>query len=476
MFKLFMFFSGITMFLVRSEILPEKDFDFNSSDNIRETILLDELDYDSQAFRYLLESSYSGYEDAIERGLDLEKMTISVRKKFEKEMFVSTEKLAQELISAINPYVNDVHFCICTNENLYKSFTSEKVYFSEIFLKKKGNDFVVSEIFDKNMSENIQVGTQFTDSGDLLFQYPSKGKDIYRLGIKTTEENESFSKDVMFGDKKYKINFKETKRNDYYENTVFKEFETKDSAYIKITDFMEVLPQNDDYKSKQEILRQYVNCAKKYINKKNIILDLRENSGGNDEYSFNFFKNLYGHNVNIVSNLDSSCSSNLEYLVSKPIKEFVESDYVWKRNAPYYLTNYEQGKKNWFSMKSRYSYKLKSPKFKGTIFIISDKKTASSGEATIFFAKKLFSKTNQVKVVGENSAGCITYGNVLNYKLPNSGLIINIPSSKYVCCINGNEVNIEGKGFYPDYWSSDEDIKQTLVNLTGDGKLENCFE
>ncbi len=88
------------MFLIRSEILPEKDFDFNSSDNTRETILLDELDYDLQAFKYLLESSYSGYEDAVERGLDLEKMAISVRKKFEKEMFVGTEKLAESKISA----------------------------------------------------------------------------------------------------------------------------------------------------------------------------------------------------------------------------------------------------------------------------------------------------------------------------------------------------------------------------------------
>lgn len=464
------------MFLVRYEILPEKDFDFNSSDNICETILLDELDYDLQAFKYLLESSYSGYEDAVKNGLDLENLTISVRQKFENEQFVDTEKLAQELISALKPYINDVHFCICTNENLYKSFTSEKVYFSDVFIKKVDNAFVVAKIFDKNVPENFQVGTQFTDSADLLFSYPSKGKDVYRLGIKTTEENASLSKEIRFGDKDYKINFYKAERNDYYENTVFREFETNDSAYIKITDFMEVSPENADCKSKQEIFSQYVNCAKKYINKKNIILDLRENSGGNDEYSFNFFKNLYGHNVNAFSNLDSSYSSNLEYLVSKPTKEFVENDYIWKKNAPYYLINYEQGKKNWFSMKSRYSYKLKAPKFKGTIFIVSDKKTASSGEDTIFFAKKLFSKTNQVKVVGENSAGCITYGNVLNYKLSNSGLIINMPSSKYVYFLNGKEVNLEGRGFYPDYWSSDKDMKQTLVNLTGDEKLENCFE
>ena len=84
----------------------------------------------------------------------------------------------------------------------------------------------------------------------------------------------------------------------------------------------------------------------------------------------------------------------------------------------------------------------------------------------------MLSKTNQIKVVGENTTGCITYGNVIHYWLPNSGIRIDMSSSKYAYSVKGKDVDLEGKGFYPDYWSNDEDMKATLINLTGDKDLE----
>ena len=97
------------------------------------------------------------------------------------------------------------------------------------------------------------------------------------------------------------IFFTRSKIPDYSEKTIFDEFETRDSAFIKITDFIEVSPKDKGFNEKHDIFKRYVKFAKKYRNKKNIILDLRSNCGGNDTYSFNFFKNLYGHRINFLT-------------------------------------------------------------------------------------------------------------------------------------------------------------------------------
>ena len=321
-------------------------------------------------------------------------------------------------------------------------------------------------------SENISIGTKFTDSADYLFLYPAKGEKIYRLGMSETEGSESFSRKISFAERNSEISFIRQKRNTYYENTVFAEVETLDSAYIRITDFVEVPPENDSFSEKRRIFKQFVNCAGKYRNKKNIILDLRSNRGGNDSYSLKFFNKLYGREMSDYIGTETEFRYSLNFLISKPIKEVIENNYVWKKGCPYYLDYYEHDKRNWFRLNLKHLSKVRPPKFKGNVFILTDKNTASAAEETIVFARQIFSMTNQVKVIGENSAGCITYGNVMNYWLPNSKLRIDLTSSKYVYSISGEKINLEGKGFCPDYWSNAMDMKKTLINLTGDKELE----
>ena len=64
------------------------------------------------------------------------------------------------------------------------------------------------------------------------------------------------------------------------------------------------------------------------------------------------------------------------------------------------------------------------------------------------------------------TAGCFAYGNVWCYQLPNSGIAMHLPSFvwKFEECP-------EGFGLKPDYWSTNEDILNSLVQLTGDTEL-----
>ena len=469
LYKFIMFLSGMTMSFTQSDNIPEQNFNFSCNGIIAETILPGELKYDLQAFKYLYESSYAGFDDTVSKGLNLENLVKSIEKKIENSDSIYSDTFAHELIDGLRPYMNDVHFCISTGKKYYSSYYSEEIYFSDVFLNKKDNNFYVEE----NNTENIPIGIRYTDSELLLFPYPVKEKGIFRLGCKSCKKCNSFIKEISFEKNTNKVNFARTRRNEHWDNTVYLELETDNCAYIKITDFAEVPPENSLFHEKQHIFKSYVKCAKKYRNKNNIILDLRGNYGGNDAYSYKFFEKLYGYKTNPFGCNDSNYRLSTTYLISKPVKNLIENTPILKKGLYYYLFFYEPNKKNLFMMISNRFKELKTPKFKGKIYILVNKNTASSGESSIQFCKQLFSKTNQVKLVGENSAGCVTYGNVLSYRLPNSGLLINMSSSKYEYFIDGKKTDIEGEGFFPDYWSTDEDVNQTLINLTGDRELEN---
>ena len=80
--------------------------------------------------------------------------------------------------------------------------------------------------------------------------------------------------------------------------------------------------------------------------------------------------------------------------------------------------------------------------FDGTLYVVANKMTASSGEAAIAYA---YSCKNVV-FVGSASAGVGLFGDIKSYLLPRSKIYISIPFKVF---FEGKE---EGKGFLPDYW------------------------
>lgn len=90
----------------------------------------------------------------------------------------------------------------------------------------------------------------------------------------------------------------------------------------------------------------------------------------------------------------------------------------------------------------------------------------SSSELVIAYAKELFGKSNQIILVGENTCGCFNYGNIFHYQLRNSGISLSLAQFKME-----NSPIVEGTGYFPDYWATNEDILESFVNITGDEEL-----
>ncbi|MFC2120164.1 S41 family peptidase [Bacteroidota bacterium] len=91
------------------------------------------------------------------------------------------------------------------------------------------------------------------------------------------------------------------------------------------------------------------------------------------------------------------------------------------------------------------------------LFVLIDENTASSGETFIAVTKQI----PGVVLVGENSRGCITYGNAeIVKKLPNSGISCRFGWVKFNWA--GHFPIREGVGFFPDFWIDDADPYELL--------------
>ena len=105
---------------------------------------------------------------------------------------------------------------------------------------------------------------------------------------------------------------------------------------------------------------------------------------------------------------------------------------------------------------------LNSKKYKGTVVILQDNRSCSSGEVMEMFDK---SKCNfKVLLVGTHSAGMQNYGNVQEYQDKNVFVYLRMGRTSFRNSIPSNYLG-EGKGYKPDVWATTQNMKSVLEGL-----------
>ena len=105
---------------------------------------------------------------------------------------------------------------------------------------------------------------------------------------------------------------------------------------------------------------------------------------------------------------------------------------------------------------------LNSKKYKGTVVILQDNRSCSSGEVMEMFDK---SKCNfKVLLVGTHSAGMQNYGNVQEYQDKNIFVYLRMGRTSFRNYIPSNYLG-EGKGYKPDVWATTQNMKSVLESL-----------
>lgn len=441
----------------------------------------EDLDY----LGYLLKTGYAGYDDASKRGLEIDQIS-ELFKNFNKdEERIKVSALSRFICDFLNPYIQDCHFSIESKDFSKRLVSQYKVLYSNIYVKKTDDIFVV----EKSDNQDFQVGKNLEIEKENLFLYPSEGENVYRIGVYApVYKNENSVAVTCFSSKEKKLLLCNVSNNYASSNdmSAYKEIETADSVYIYIPTFMN-LPNNDNRKSLlDENFEKLYSVSERYKDKKNVILDLRTNGGGNLVNATKFLANLYflekdcsekntWKNIKKQAKLIGDDGKRMD-LISPSV---VQAENWLEKNLfsqdKFFIKEFKKIRKILNNRNLRITYynhkktKAKSgnSNFKGKLIILSGKNSASASEGAILDARNIFSGTNQFFQIGENTAGCYAFGNVWCYQLPHSGIALHLSSFM----TGDSEKCPEGLGIMPDYWATNGDIVQALVNVTGDENL-----
>lgn len=168
---------------------------------------------------------------------------------------------------------------------------------------------------------------------------------------------------------------------------------------------------------------------------KTIIVDLRDNGGGDDSKGYELADLLVGHPI------DSAYKPSVDLNTIEALSIF-KNMIIWSQkeielqggDGQQFNSVLEKLNKKIVSAKNRTLQKLKESDkeqsnnfktavpYRGNVYVLVNRKTASSGEST---AEALRAIKN-VKLVGENTAGYIHFGNKGQFQLPHSKLIVSM--------------------------------------------------
>ena len=464
------------------EVWPSFQYFKDKKSEVTYSQMQEDLDY----FKFLMKNVYAGCEHAESKGMDLDKVVSNIEAKYAGKETVYAHDITYDLWEEIKPYISDQHFSIIYF-NGGTSADKSLVYYTDIFLK----DSEVESF--KNANPDLVV-----------VPYCSEGKIKNRVAVISEKPLAQIE-----------VNGKAVKVENYPTMAAssiprLTERVTQSTVYIHLESFM-----SDNSKGQYLTFEKFCKTGERYLDKANIILDLRSNTGGNPQYVESFLAGLVfdyrkaADNKELIEKMENSFRKKIgeimegsfkkeSYILSKALYENGKAVFEkrkanklkisaedkkllkeYKRLCKYYLKNPEI---TWLDA-SQFDASCpclkkfpEQPAFKGRLIILQNRHSASASEEMVHYAKKIFDEKSVI-VVGENSWGAMEYFGNEPYLFPNlkMGLYMGSQSNK-PALDRLSSWHGEGKGIYPDIWTTDDDMLETLVLVTKDEALRYALE
>ncbi|MCK4357522.1 MAG: hypothetical protein KAW92_02025 [Candidatus Cloacimonetes bacterium] len=395
---------------------------------------------DIEMLQYLFDTAYSGREYWENHGVDFNGMYENLRKFVENcDDGVATEELEKIIVQSLQE-ITDGHLNIDGAKH-HRFFKHKTAYFSDLLLEKRGDNFVVID----SKIKSVPKGNIFTDEEKYLFlTLSAKGKKDFLIGTLSYEKITSIK--LKFDGKIKEIPIHKCKMG---HNDLLLDEMLKKPFFVKKKNDVPILRVTDFYSNYKD-LKQFENYAYKLKNSNRFIFSLYNNNGGSSNYPENFIKNLNGY-CHFMQEVELSSPSTKQFWANLDIDK-IEIDFVNKiildarekvkeyKKEPLREWLYESNPQD----NSEQSNK-EDGKYQGLIIVLANRGTASSGEVAVFYAKSI--KNNIF--IGENTGGVGRFGEMLSYYLPNSNILLQLPSKIFF--YPGYDCP-EGVGFMPDYW------------------------
>lgn len=486
------------------------------------TLTEKELNRDLDYIKHYMSTCYAGYDDMVEKGFNLDTAIENIYNNTKKEMHngvVASSVLITNTINELiekNPLI-DSHFSI-NGAGRYPY----KLYFSDLYFEEKQSASETKYFLTKIQREEIDkeesflkkkvpltelpLNLEYTGSTQNLYKWFDGNKIIYRYGVFTNKEiNFAY---INLNNNKEKIPV-------YYFDRL--ESKTKNQSYKETNKTLYLSLQNFSFDNRSDVhyfyghkeFQNLLDIAKeKSKNKENIILDLRSNGGGEpirlsllfanilyDNYDFDTLNQItLCANENSTDVFSSTIAKRRLYSIFYDIKDFFKKlkfrnkkekfeyeeyyDSIYKKQDR--IINKQILPQLFFPSRKMITVEpqtedkpLPPTNFSGTIYILTDRYSASCSEYTIGLAYKLAEKLNfNVVHLGENSNGAVYYVNPWTFVTPNSGLWFYMPTNKSEPRIfNHPSFKGEGLGWHPEYWVTKYNLANTLTNLIEDPEL-----
>jgi hypothetical protein len=142
-------------------------------------VSFEQLKNDVSSLKYLLQTSYSGYEDAVQRGFDLEKFEQNILSEFLNSIYdknsISTDKICYVVYNELKKFIIDSHFTLCSLNSYYSLCIRNRILYSNIYVKQKGEKYFVIE---SDIPE-IKIRSEYTGEKTNLFCIQQRKEKIF---------------------------------------------------------------------------------------------------------------------------------------------------------------------------------------------------------------------------------------------------------------------------------------------------------
>ncbi len=202
----------------------------------------------------------------------------------------------------------------------------------------------------------------------------------------------------------------------------------------------------------REYIDRFLDSASRYKGEPCLIVDIRGNGGGNEEWPKQWIIRFTGRRpdrVQVFTELISETTmigrSNSYALALHNVPELEEQGYRVKvEEFRGYAESIEEKDITPYWWPYEVPGLMEIPS-NTTLIVLIDANVYSAGEGFISYLHQV----ENVVFVGENSGGALTYGQMSHHRLPNSKLLVGMPTSLNVFL---DLEYREEKGFFPDLW------------------------
>lgn len=482
---------------------------------------------DFEYFKYYMQNVYINYEQMTANGFDIDKVIEDTKADYKRNLTNKGDIANRDFCSSLSKILIQNFNIVDKHFGIYgKSLSNNTFFFSNIYIKEEktssGSKYVVvknqeetfpdyiKKAYSNIGSSDIKPGQEYTGPKENLYEWFDGNQKIYRFGLMYKGET-NFAL-IQIDGKPVKT---PVISNWILENNKSQGFtETDDTLYLSLRDFMFEQSSNSELtaKKRKEFEKLCYNAKDKSKGKKNIIIDLRSNTGGELLRSAMILSNLLYDEKDVSPELSQYLLNSVDedYCLFSPVSGSMNRKFTKNQIKNFFKTKKNKiedsefdkfinkiYKKHQFNkilngffelvipyrkeVEFKYSKSNISipPKvtFSGNIYVLTDNNSASSSEYTIALLHNMIKGTDiNICQIGFNTNGAVFFFNPTTVVLPNSGCPITFPNAiNKSTAFNLPNFKGEGFGWYPDYWCTNQNLVNTLINLTDDKDLETAL-